>query len=68
MFNVFFRGIQVGSSCPPVLQTDLWPLACFDCFYEFRGGRVVSCECYVLSGRGLYDGPTSVTECDQVQQ
>jgi hypothetical protein len=45
------------------------------------GGMVVSCECCVLSGKGLCDGPiflpgecchmcvcVCVTECDEVKQ
>ena len=35
----------------------LWPLACWDCAFEFHRGAwmYVCCECCVLSGRGLCD-------------
>jgi hypothetical protein len=42
----------------------LRPLACWDCGLESRREALVSisCECCVLSGRGLYKGPISRPE------
>ena len=42
----------------------LLPLACLDCGFESRPGYgFVSCDCCVLSGRGLCDGLITRPEC-----
>ena len=42
----------------------LLPLACWDCGFESHRGTwmSVSCECCVLSGRDLCDGPITLIE------
>jgi hypothetical protein len=52
------------SQWPRSLRRWFRPLACWDCGFESRRGAwiSVSCECCVLSGRGLCDGPIPCPE------
>jgi hypothetical protein len=47
-----------------VYGVGLRPLACWDCGFESRreAWMSVCCECSVLSGRGLWDGPITRSE------
>jgi hypothetical protein len=61
------RFSSAGASDRAVWDEGLRPLVCWDCGFESRGGlrgawKFVSCECCVLSGRGLCDQLITCTE------
>jgi hypothetical protein len=48
---------------PSVYGISLWSPYCWDCGFEIlRGHECLSCECRVLSGRGLCDGLNTRSE------
>ena len=56
---------MVGAHCNWYFHIEgvgLRPLACWNCGFESRPERRFSCECCVLSGRGLCDGPITRPE------
>jgi len=67
---ILFTFLIVGSrspkpkSVPSLRAVGVLPLDCWDCGFESRWGEwmAVCCECCVLSGRGLCDGPIARPE------
>jgi hypothetical protein len=76
--NLFRKTVFAYPSGRVVEVVGLRPSACWDRGFEsHRGHGCLSCTVFVLSGRGLCDGPISrpeesyrlwcVSECDQVK-
>jgi hypothetical protein len=56
MFSVIVFGM-LRPSIPVAARSKAWPLACWDCGFEFHPGHgCLSCKCCVLAGRGLCVG------------